>query len=173
MDSHQLRIIERRNGTQITYDYELDSPALNILGRYESKPIASYRQQYVEALYREIESRWYSVQEDVDAFAAEQLGYILDLMPEVNAYAAKFSLDFPGNGPDEMFIGIVGTLADAQIWKTQKLAKQAIEQYYADTILQQLDEAEAVRVNIKRLERSGDNELKTEVVETFHFYREH
>jgi hypothetical protein len=102
----------------------------------------------------------------------EQLGYILDLMPEVNAYAGKFSLDFPGNGPDEIFIGIVGRLADAQIWKTQKLAKQAIEQYYSDVIFQQLDEAEAVRVNIKRLARSGDNELKTEVVETLHFYRD-
>jgi hypothetical protein len=103
---------------------------------------------------------------------ATQLGYILDLMPEVNAYAAKFSLDFPGNSPDEIFIGIVSTLADAQIWKTQKLAKQAIEQYYSDTILQQLDEAASARVNIKRLERSGDNELKTEVVETLHFYRD-
>jgi hypothetical protein len=57
MDTHQLWIIERRNGTQITDDYELDSPALNILGRYESKPLASDRQPYVEALYREIESR--------------------------------------------------------------------------------------------------------------------
>jgi RNA-binding protein YhbY len=50
--------------------------------------------------------------------------------------------------------------------------QQAIEQYYADSILQQLDAAEAVRVNIKRLERSSDNELKTEVVETLHFYRD-
>jgi hypothetical protein len=103
---------------------------------------------------------------------AEQLGYILDLMPEVNAYAGKFSFAFPGDASGDRFIGIVSTLADAQIWKTQKLAKQAIEQYYADSIFQQLDEAEAVRVNIKRLKRSGDNELKTEVVETLHFYRE-
>jgi hypothetical protein len=102
---------------------------------------------------------------------AEQLGYILDLMPEVHAYAGKFSFDFPGMKSDEMFIGIVSTVADAQIWKTQKLAKQAIEQYYMDLILQQLDEAEAVRVNINRLQRSGDHELKTEVVETLHFYR--
>ena len=30
----------------------------------------------------------------------KQLGYILDLMPEVHAYAGQFSLDFPGNdGP--------------------------------------------------------------------------
>jgi hypothetical protein len=27
-------------------------------------------------------------------------------------------------------------------------------------------------VNIKRLQRSGDNALKTEVVETLHFYRD-
>lgn len=80
---HQLRIIERRNGPQITYDYELDSPALNILGRYESKPIASDRQQYVETLYQEIESRWRSVQEDVDAFAAELRGFGGQLLDEL------------------------------------------------------------------------------------------
>lgn len=80
---HQLRIIERRNGTQITYDYELDSPSLNILGRYESKPITSDRQQYVEALYREIESRWHSVQEDVEAFAAELRGFGGQLLDEL------------------------------------------------------------------------------------------
>jgi hypothetical protein len=102
----------------------------------------------------------------------EQLGYILDLMPEVNAYAGKFSFAFPGDDSGDRFIGIVSTLADAQIWKTQKLAKQAIEQYYVDVILQQLDAAEAVRVNIKRLERTNGHELKTEVVETLHFYRE-
>jgi len=80
---HQLRIIERRNGIQITYDYELDSPSLNILGRYESRPIASDRQQYVETLYREIESRWRSVQEDVDAFAAELRGFGGQLLDEL------------------------------------------------------------------------------------------
>ncbi len=120
-----------------------------------------------------IAHHWYPIMaKGFGAKQAEQLGYILDLMPEVNAYAGKFSLDFPGGDHDDIFIGIVGQLADAQIWKTQKLAKQAIEQYYADVILQQLDAAEAIRVNIKRVERSSDNELKTEVVETLHFYRE-
>jgi formylglycine-generating enzyme required for sulfatase activity/uncharacterized caspase-like protein len=80
---HQLRIIERRNGSQITYDYELDSPSLNILGRYESKPITSDRQQYVETLYREIESRWCSAQEDVDAFTAELRGFGGQLLDEL------------------------------------------------------------------------------------------
>lgn len=83
---HQLRIIERINGSQITYDYALESPALNILERYESRPIISERQQYVESLYREIESRWSNTQSDVDAFAAELRafgGQLLDeLFPE-------------------------------------------------------------------------------------------
>jgi hypothetical protein len=119
-------------------------------------------------------NHWYQIMaKGFGAKQAEQLGYILDLMPELNVYAAKFSFKLPGEKDSgDIFIGLISTLADAQIWKTQKLAKQAIEQYYSDAILQQLDEAEAVRVNIKRLQRSGDNELKTEVVETLHFYRE-
>jgi hypothetical protein len=121
-----------------------------------------------------IAHHWYPIMaKGFGAKQAEQIGYILDLMPDLNVYAAKFSFKLPGEkDSDDIFIGLISTLADAQIWKTQKLAKQAIDQYYSDAILQQLDEAEAVRVNIKRLERSGDNELKTEVVETLHFYRE-
>jgi len=83
---HQLCIIERRNGNQISYQYELNSPSLNLLGLYESKLITSNRQEYVENLYREIESRWLSVQGDVDAFECELRafgGQILDeLFPE-------------------------------------------------------------------------------------------
>jgi hypothetical protein len=89
---HQLRIIERRNGIQITYDYELDSPSLNILGRYESKPITSDRQQYVETLYREIESRWCSVQADVDAFTAELRGFGGQLLDELFPEALQSKL---------------------------------------------------------------------------------
>jgi hypothetical protein len=38
----------------------------------------------------------------------EQLGYILVLLPEVHAYAAKFSLDIDRSG--EKFIGITNML---------------------------------------------------------------
>jgi hypothetical protein len=83
---HQLRIIEQRKGGEIIYDYELHSPSLNILDRYVSRPIQSDRQAYVETIYREIESRWRSTQEDVEAFAAELRafgGQLLDeLFPE-------------------------------------------------------------------------------------------
>jgi hypothetical protein len=49
---------------------------------------------------------------------AEQLGYILDLMPDLNVYAAKFSFKLPGEeDSDDIFIGLISTLADAQIWK--------------------------------------------------------
>jgi hypothetical protein len=80
---HQLRIVERRNGSQITYEYDLESPSLNIIGRYESKPIQSDRQQYIENLYKDIESRWLSAQEDVDAFTAELRGFGGQLLDEL------------------------------------------------------------------------------------------
>jgi hypothetical protein len=68
---HQLRIIEQRNDDQIIYRYELDSPALEILKIFVSEPITSKRQEYVENLYREIESRWLNNQDDVEEFTAE------------------------------------------------------------------------------------------------------
>lgn len=68
---HQLRIIEKRNGNQVTYRYELDSPSLELLREFESKPITSDRQGYVDNLYREIESRWVSNVDDAEAFTEE------------------------------------------------------------------------------------------------------
>ena len=68
---HQLRIVERRNGTQLTYWYELSAPQLGVLSLHESKPITSDRTEYVEQLYKELESRWLSTQADVADFAAE------------------------------------------------------------------------------------------------------
>jgi hypothetical protein len=99
----------------------------------------------------------------------EQLGYILVLMPENSAYAAKFSIKFRGS--DEKFIGVTNILEEAQTWKTQKLAKQAIEQYYADFILEELESKPEVRVNLKRLKRSAAGTLVTEMVEPIVFLR--
>jgi hypothetical protein len=98
----------------------------------------------------------------------EQLGYILVLIPEVNAYAAKFTFDFDGSG--EKFIGITSMLEEAQTWKTQKLAKQAIEKYYAAFILEQLESSSDICVNIKRLKRSPTGNLETERVESLWFH---
>ena len=68
---NQLTIIERCNGQEIRYDYEFRSISLKILNRYESKPITSERYEYVENLYKEIENRWLSTQDDVDLFSDE------------------------------------------------------------------------------------------------------
>lgn len=68
---HQLRIIEQRNGNSITYRYDFESPTLDILKSFESKPILSDRQEYVEDLYKEIEARWVSNFDDVEMFTEE------------------------------------------------------------------------------------------------------
>ncbi|NET37791.1 MAG: hypothetical protein F6K19_38255 [Cyanothece sp. SIO1E1] len=97
----------------------------------------------------------------------KQLGYVLVLLPKVNAYAAKFSLDFKREeGP---FIGITNMLAEAQTWKSPKHAKRALEQYYTDFLLEELGNSSEVRVNIKRLKCSESGELKTENAETLIF----
>ncbi|MGB3308133.1 MAG: hypothetical protein WA939_23710 [Nodosilinea sp.] len=93
-----------------------------------------------------------------------QLGYVLKLMPEVHAYAGKFSLDFRGEpGP---FIGVVSNLKDAQVWKKQKEAKDAVLTYYLDFLVDQLQEAPEVNVTVQRLSRSEEGKLTAEPVET-------
>lgn len=90
-----------------------------------------------------------------------QLGYVLNLMPEVNAYAGKFSLEFRGEkGP---FIGIVGDLESAQVWPRLKQAEAAIATYYGDFLVDQLKESPEVKVSLQKLKRSADGTLKTTV----------
>jgi len=62
----------------------------------------------------------------------KQLGYILVLMPEVNAYAAKFSLSVRKG--QEPFIGVTNMLKEAQVWSSPQEAKRALEIYYADLV---------------------------------------
>jgi hypothetical protein len=57
------------------------------------------------------------------------------------------------------------------VWKTQKLAKQAIDKYYAAFILEQLESSSELCVNIKRLKRSPTGKLETEMVQPIWFYR--
>ena len=68
---HQLRIFEQRNGTEVNYYYELQSPQLDIWETYRSDPIRGDRERYVENLYSEIESRWRTAQSDPASFDAE------------------------------------------------------------------------------------------------------
>jgi hypothetical protein len=94
----------------------------------------------------------------------KQLGYILVLMPELNAYAAKFSLDFKGS--KEPFIGVTSMLKEAQVWSSPQQAKKAFLMYYADVVKDQLQKESKVRVSLKRLKQTSEGKLITELVET-------
>jgi hypothetical protein len=68
---HQLRIWERINGDDTFYDFELQSPTLDIISMYRSASPIENRTKYVESLYEEIEKRWLSSQSDVKAFESD------------------------------------------------------------------------------------------------------
>ncbi|HEV2840863.1 MAG TPA: CHAT domain-containing protein [Chthoniobacterales bacterium] len=68
---HQLTINEQRNGTEIFYEYFLQSPELKLLKRGKSQPLVGNRETYVASLYKEIENRWLSNKNDVDDFMEE------------------------------------------------------------------------------------------------------
>jgi hypothetical protein len=75
---HELRIVERQNGTQIVYEFTFESSSLNILERCESNPITGDRKAYIDQIYQQIESHW-SNAEELRAFG----GQLLDqLFPE-------------------------------------------------------------------------------------------
>ncbi|MEA5566693.1 hypothetical protein [Anabaena sp. UHCC 0399] len=100
--------------------------------------------------------------------AEEQLGYALLLVPEVKAYAARLSIDyFPKNddGDDEEFIGMTSLLQEAQIWKSLKEAKKAIDKY-ADFLISEAENNSPIRVVIRRVKRQSNGELVDEPVES-------
>jgi hypothetical protein len=99
----------------------------------------------------------------------EQLGYLLLLMPEVTAYAAKFSIAHDG---EDDFIGITTRLEYAQIWKNINQAKQALEMYI-DFLIEEAESTAKSKINIeiKRLKRSADGKLITESVESMFLAR--
>jgi hypothetical protein len=82
---HQLIITERRNGTQLSYHFQLQLPGLGVLQWGETSPFVGDRQAYVANLYQEIENRWLGNQADSENFTAElrALGGALfdDLIP--------------------------------------------------------------------------------------------
>ncbi len=83
---HQLRISQAERGGSLYYEYEIEAPALGILDRFESRPITGDPQAYVSSLYKRIEDRWLSTNNDVVAFNQELRefgGELLDeLMPD-------------------------------------------------------------------------------------------
>lgn len=97
-----------------------------------------------------------------DTKQEEKLGYVLVLLPEVDAYAAQLSFD---DGSEGEFIGITNMLSEAQVWKTKKQARQAIVKY-SDLIEEQMETSADVSVTIKCLKRKHDGQLNCQYVET-------
>lgn len=95
----------------------------------------------------------------------KQLGYVLDLWPEMGVYAAKFTLDQRGGEP---YIGITNMLEQAQVWKSQKQAQQSIV-LYEDFLSDRLNQSSEVDIAIKRLKQSESGQLKTERVASLMF----
>lgn len=91
-----------------------------------------------------------------------QLGYVLKLAPDLNAYAAKFDLD---HRRGDKFIGITNLLEDAQVWKTPKQAQRAIN-LYMDFLIDLAEQGAEVRISIKRLKQDHRGQLTEEHVQT-------
>jgi hypothetical protein len=103
----------------------------------------------------------------------QKLGYVLLLYPKGKGYAARHSLTIPTmkpSEPDEAFIGITSMLEEAQRWKRQRDAQDAIE-LYMTFILDMIDEDEEAMVKVQRLERSSDGSLSTETIVELTFSR--
>lgn len=66
----QLRISERLNGAQLSYDFELDVPG-RVLARFASAPLRSAPGDFVAGIYADIEGRWRSSAADQVAFTEE------------------------------------------------------------------------------------------------------
>lgn len=77
----QLTIFEQTVGDTVKYVFELEMHSYNLFGLYESLPLKGKRDDYISALYKEIENRYVSVIDtatrtaDVTAFTAELQAY--------------------------------------------------------------------------------------------------
>lgn len=66
-----LRIDERKNGSQVFYQFDFISEGRRINQRFESRPLQGSSAEYVAARYLQIEQRWISTKGDLKAFQQE------------------------------------------------------------------------------------------------------
>jgi hypothetical protein len=77
----QLSIFEHRVGDTVQYQFEVEMPSVNVFGYYLSAPLQVKREEFVKALYKEIEDRYVSTYDrvankaDAAAFTAELQAY--------------------------------------------------------------------------------------------------
>jgi hypothetical protein len=80
---NRLNIFEERNGDQISYRYELESPSLKVLQWRNGTPFIGSRENYVNNIYKAIEQRWLSNASDYEAFTQELRAFGAQLLDEL------------------------------------------------------------------------------------------
>src|SRR5262249_49712206 len=80
---HQLKIIDISRGGQSSFLYVLESPELGLFEKQHSKPLTSDLGQYVANLYKKIEDRWLSSNQDFDDFNEELRAFGAELLDEL------------------------------------------------------------------------------------------
>ena len=90
---------------------------------------------------------------------SKQLGYVLLLLPEVNAYAARQSMP---ELEDESFHGITNSLEMARRWRKKRAVEKSIFDYLS-VFEDEVAEHGSHTVVIKRLEQLPNGELSTSV----------
>jgi hypothetical protein len=80
---HQLSVYQQQQGGGTSYLYVLEAPSLGIYRRWESKRIVGNVEQYVNNLYRDIEGRWLSSNQDVADFTEELREFGVDLLEQL------------------------------------------------------------------------------------------
>jgi len=68
---HVLMIAETERGGQKMYWFTLYSPSLGVSSDYESKPLVGSREEFIKAVYEDIEERYLANQTDYDQFQQE------------------------------------------------------------------------------------------------------
>lgn len=85
----------------------------------------------------------------------EDLGYVIIVIPEFNAYAAKRTKDSDG----ETFIGIASSLELAHFWKRAKAAQNAVLDYM-EVIQDEIDRKGEAIVLINHVTRDKDGQFR-------------
>ena len=105
----------------------------------------------------------------------KNLGYVLKLVPDLNAYAAAESaLKYSNKGKsDEPSVGITSSLSMARVWKSRKQAEKGIQDYL-EFLVDWLNQENLTELTffICALKTDDKGNLITEVAKKMHLGQE-
>jgi hypothetical protein len=80
---HQLRILDRRSGSDEFLWFEIYSPSLKILKEFTSEPFKTDREEFVNDLYEKLENFWASNKNDYERFMRDLRSFGADLFKQL------------------------------------------------------------------------------------------